>query len=114
MSFYRRQARARIEANRREVLKVEIFEGRLVVSIGVETLGFAACHSPFFDTPQFEKHQPRITDADAFAKEIAVTLEAEEENGTTLVHRMIDAAVGQAVDYGTAEGLEFHVPFPSD
>jgi hypothetical protein len=47
----------------------------------------------------------RVTDADMFATEVALALNREEEDGTTLVHKMFDKAFGDAIDQG-ADGIE--------
>ncbi len=47
----------------------------------------------------------RVTHALDFARELERALSAEEEDGTTLVHRMFDRAIEDALEYG-AEGIE--------
>ena len=83
---------------RNQPLQVEINNGRLVITIGVDLLCFATEHSPAMNWLN-------ITDNDTFVKEVLNELLAEEEDGTTLVHRMFDAAATQACENG-AEGCE--------
>lgn len=83
-------------------LEVEIFEGVLRITIGVSTLGFAAKHIP--NTGWDEDHL-KVTDESVFAEEILRELQREQENGTTLVHRMLDQATLRAIEQG-CEGVD--------
>lgn len=47
----------------------------------------------------------KVTDAEAFAKEVCRSLNDEREDGTTRVHLMFDGAFAHAIDQG-AEGIE--------
>lgn len=47
----------------------------------------------------------KVTDAEAFAKEVCSALNAEAEDGTTRVHTMFDKAFMDAIEQG-AEGIE--------
>jgi hypothetical protein len=49
----------------------------------------------------------RITDAPVFMQELVNILNAEDEQGTTLIHKMFDAAINEALEQG-AEGIEDH------
>lgn len=49
----------------------------------------------------------KVTDPEAFAKEIVHTLNQEDERGTTAIHRMFDRAIVAAVEDG-AEGIDEH------
>lgn len=49
----------------------------------------------------------QITDAGAFAKELVRVLNREDEQGTTMIHRMMDSAIVEALEQG-AEGIEEH------
>lgn len=90
--------------DRGDQLKIRVVDGRLVISIGVETLAIAAKYSNFFDDPTMKELE--ILDAEAFAREIARQLAREEEDGTTLVHHALDKAAELAVENG-AEGVEW-------
>ncbi len=89
-------------------IQVEIIEGRLVVSIGVDTLATAVKYMPkldeAFDEVECVYIENEITDADKLAAAIVDALDDEEEDGTTLVHRMLDKAALQAIHNG-AEGI---------
>lgn len=88
-------------------LEIGIVEGRLVISVGIATLAQAIEWSPdlfLHDAKTGEFIGPRITDTAVFAKEIALILQREEEDGTTLVHRLLDKAASEAIDQG-AEGV---------
>lgn len=91
---------------REQGLSVAIDGDRLVISIGISALCFAATRGPYFDAIYGDTEQePVITDEDAFAKAIVTELRCEEEDGTTLVHRMFDKAAERAVESG-CEGIE--------
>jgi len=83
---------------RNQQLEVEIKNGRLEITIGVDLLCFAIEHGPIGEGL-------RITDNDVFAAEIRRTLLNEEEDGSTPVHRMFDVAADEACEQG-AEGCE--------
>lgn len=91
--------------NEKQRLKVEVTEGRLVISIGVEVLGFAATRGPWFDELYGDTGQePVVTDAEQFAKAICTELKREKEDGETLVHAMLDKAAERAAENG-CEGI---------
>lgn len=92
------------------LLKVEIQGKRLVISIGIGTLAFASVRGDYFEhlDPDGEK-QVKITDEMAWAKGILAALKDEEEDGTTLVHKMFDKAAEDHFENGgegAAEELE--------
>ena len=61
----------------------------------------------YMPNPPFNfDEEPRFTDLPAFAKEFVRELNREAEDGTTLVHIALDAALTRAVENG-AEGVEF-------
>ena len=49
----------------------------------------------------------KITDAKAFADELVSAINCEDEEGTTPLHRLFDAAINDALEQG-AEGIEEH------
>ncbi len=81
--------------DRNQPLLVEIVDGELVIRIGIDTLIFAARTGDDWD------ERFVIVDADVFAEDIRHELEREQEDGTTPVHMLIDAAVEQAIDQGS-------------
>lgn len=83
--------------NRQHGLSVDIVHGRLVIAIGVDALMTAVDGGP---------HAPedlgyRIDSRDGFAADILSALRDEEEDGTTLVHVMLDTATEKALDGGS-------------
>jgi hypothetical protein len=80
---------------RNQPLQVEIIDGRLVISIGVELLT-----SGILDIPAVDHGEVEITDFDVFAQEIALKLEAEEDDGTTVIHHAFDRAAEMAIEDG--------------
>jgi hypothetical protein len=77
-----------------------------VISIGVETLANAIAFGLNWETdPDDECAGWRITDPNVFAGSVVRVLMDEEEDGTTLVHRMLDTAGERVVEDGAA-GVE--------
>ncbi len=87
-------------ANKDRPLDVEIIGGVVTITIGVSALCGAVVGGPAFPP------DPTITDEYAFARAVASELTREEEDGTTPVHRMLDAAAVEAIEYG-ADGIRF-------
>lgn len=80
--------------------------GRISIEIGEATLQVAAAMHPDFwdgesgaDTPNIAVH-----DCALFAKAVVDEINAEDEQGNTLLTRMLDAAMRQAVENG-CEGV---------
>lgn len=92
-------------------LNVEMRDGKLVIEIDIPTLCFAVAHGPAFDSivAAANGKECEITDERAFAEAILNELREEEEDGTTLVHEMLDKAAILAVEWG-AEGIEIPQP----
>lgn len=94
----------RLRRAKKQPLKAEVLNGRLVVSIGIDTLAFAAqgrydeeAFKEGRDAPEFS-----VSDNRKFAKSVLAALEREEEDGTQLPHIMLD----DAFDYVLEQGLE--------
>jgi len=75
---------------------------------GIET---ALKHMP--DPPYVYGEEPKFTDLPTFAKEFVRELNREAEDGTTLVHIALDAALTRAIENG-AEGVEIVPVEPSN
>ena len=82
-------------------------DGALLISVGKSVLQFAAEQHPDFwdgesgpDTPNI-----KITDIETFAKEVALAINNEAEDGSTLLNRRLDDAIRQAVESG-CEGVD--------
>jgi hypothetical protein len=74
------------------------------VSIGV--LRFAAEQHPEFWDGQRPDSEPniKITDSQKFAREVVAEINRESEDGSTLLTRMLDKAISNAVEAG-CEGV---------
>ena len=75
-----------------EHLNVDIKNGKLVITMGTKLLCFAV-GSVISDY--------KITNEEAFANDILQELLAEEDDGTTLVHKMLDKAADNAIENGS-------------
>lgn len=81
-------------------LTIEVSDGRLIISVGVETLKY--CHNLAESERDVDfEHGFRIGDALGFAKDMAAQLQKEQDDGTTPVHLLIDQAIQDAADDGS-------------
>lgn len=81
-------------------LTIEVSDGRLIISVGVETLKY--CHNLSEGERDVDFEQGfRIGDALGFAKDMAAQLRKEQDDGTTPVHLLIDQAIQDAADDGS-------------
>lgn len=79
--------------------KAFIHDGNIVVFVPVDTIKIALEANPRYgEYSHFAEH---ITDLDEFAKDVVYALNDEEEDGTTLVHKMFDEAMVNAIDDGS-------------
>lgn len=83
-----------------DLAKIE--DGAIVIRVPIDALVTASAHA--FELEYGEKHGLTIADPQAFAKEVCRELNQEEEDGTTPVHRMLDAVMIEAVEQG-CEGI---------
>lgn len=90
-------------------LAVAVTDDTLTISIGIDTLAFAG--NGFFQAEAFaafgrEEPATKIIDNAVWAKEVAAILEKEEEDGTTPLHMLFDAAFESAANAGS-EAVEY-------
>lgn len=81
--------------NAGDQLAVTIEDGRLVITIGIGLLAWAVQSAE----PQWPEDFA-VVDVEGFAKAIAKELKRDEEDGTTPVHRMLDAAATEVLESG--------------
>lgn len=81
-------------------LTVEVTNCRLVISIGIDTLAFAAANCERFYDGESGDYTARVTDNREFAREVALALQHEKEDGTTPVHVLLDNAFEYVVGDG--------------
>lgn len=90
-------------------LKIEIQNDELIIRIGISTLAVAARNCQYCDAiimdHDADEEAVKITDEKVFAESILLALKREEEDGTTLVHKMLDSATEYVVEYGE-NGIE--------
>lgn len=95
-------------------LSIEVKEGRLIISIGIGTLAFAAQMQPPFHAYDDKLGDWRnywvIKDPLEFAKDVRNELGHEEEDGSTPLTELLDKVAGNALDQGCI-GCE-EVPTP--
>lgn len=73
----------------------------LVVKVDPEALRFAAENHPDFEDLSFT-----VSDIDVFSRDVAKEINAEDEDGSTLLTRMLDDAIRKAVENGS-EGVDY-------
>lgn len=88
-------------------LRCEDKEGALDMGIGKAVLRFAAENHPYFYEPDARPLTPnlKITDETVFAREVALEINREREDGSTMLTDMLDEAVKRAVENG-CEGVD--------
>lgn len=86
-------------------LEVKCEHGALVIRIGVQTLAHAVTYSdwanPWDDAKQEYLRTFAITDAQAFAEEVAHAMLDEREDGSTPLSDFLDKMTEAAVDDGS-------------
>lgn len=82
-------------------LSVSVADGVLSISIGVDVLAHAISVGRRYGSP----FDLIVTDPDAFAKEVALELQSEEEDGTTRVHMLLDEVALSVAENG-GEGID--------
>lgn len=80
-------------------LRCYIDHGVIHISIGQDILAFATVHHPDFEDEQF-----KIADAQILALDVVREINEEGEDGSTLLTRMLDQAILNAISDGT-EGV---------
>ena len=85
--------------------EAQIVDGKLVISLSIGTLAHAARHSDYFDRCAESGTPLKITDEAVFAQSVAHALNAEEEDGSTPITRMLDKAFEHVSEWGE-EGIE--------
>jgi hypothetical protein len=81
-------------------LTTSIEDGDLVIRIGTRTLAWSLEHHPDLLNERAEPTY-KVSDEAEFAKDVLRELEREEEDGTTLVHLMLDKATKEALEQGS-------------
>jgi len=83
-------------------LRCDVVDGAIDMRIGVGTLCFCAENHPDYWDGESAREVPniRIIDVDEFARDVVAAINDESEDGSTLLSRMLDAAIAQAVESG--------------
>lgn len=78
-------------------------DGVLRIEIGVETLAHAAIRSDFVTNPCRSPYGEgfQVTHARAFAHDVRAELTDEDEDGSSILTRALDAALEQAIENGS-------------
>lgn len=82
--------------NRNQLLKYEIKEGVVNISIGADLLVHAVTHGWRWSEDW------TVTDKDLFVKAIVEAMQNEQEDGSHPIHSVFDTAAETAMEYGTS------------
>jgi hypothetical protein len=85
--------------------EAKIIDGKLVISLSIETLAHAARNSEYFFNCAENGMNLTITDEATFAESVARSLNREEEDGSTPITRMLDKATDWVIEQGE-EGID--------
>lgn len=85
--------------------EAHIADGKLVINLRISTLAHAARHSDYFFQCAEDGLRLTITDEAVFAASVVRALNEEDEDGSTPITRMIDAAFQHVVEQGE-DGVE--------
>ena len=86
----------------KEPLICEVVGGRLVMSIGIETLAWAATKRHGGPLP----YRFRVVAKRQFAVDVGIAIDHQDEVGNTMLNAMLDAAIQKAADNGSS-GLAY-------
>jgi hypothetical protein len=85
-------------------LEVSVKNGAIIISIGAAALAQAFEESEYAKPYDVEANswvaKFKVTDHEEFAREVARALQVEEEDGTTMLHLLLDQACVEAVEAG--------------
>ena len=100
-------------------LTVEVKDGELQISIGIDTLAWAAMHSPderlvWLDDETEEYMTFGVYDELEFAIGVANEMENEEEDGTTPLHLFLDNMMVRAIEQGVMGTTDEPVTFSTE
>lgn len=79
--------------------------GVISMRIGVKTLAHATEICPELWDAEKDRGSYKVIDPEVFAKEVADKINDEDEQGNTLLTRMLDKAIADAINWG-CEGIE--------
>lgn len=91
------------EAIDRDAAQAVIEDGAIVIRVPIANL--QAIMDGGFACAAYDKRY-RVTDPEGFAKEIADALNDEDEEGSTPVHKLFDAAINEALNQGAQHADE--------
>lgn len=83
-----------------------IMEGNsIAIEVDLDRLKFATEHHPALYDGEHDRGTYLVTDCEEFAKSVVFELSREEEDGSTLISALFDAAILTAISQG-AEGVK--------
>ena len=100
-------ARMEVVPSDNEAVHLECVSENGVISmrLGVKTLAHATNICPELWDAERDRGSYKVTDPAAFAKEVVRKINAEDEQGNTMLTALFDKAIADAINWG-AEGVE--------
>jgi hypothetical protein len=84
-------------------LRCRILKGVLTITVGADTVKFATENHPTFFNEEGE-NTLEVADKSEWLRSVVSRINSEEEDGSTLLTKMLDDAIAEAVEQGE-EGL---------
>jgi hypothetical protein len=88
-------------------LDCHIESNQLIITIGISTLAYAYEHSELADSLKEQFCAYRVTNERVFAREVMRAMKAEDEVGNSILNKMFDKAIEDAIGDG-CEGVEYN------
>ncbi len=87
--------------DREQPLSVKMDDDVLIIRIGLDRLAYCAETSPEFYCGETGRYCLKVTNRHGFANDVILALNHEEDDGSTPVERMLDAAIVAAFEDGS-------------
>lgn len=93
-------------------LRCKARQGAIDMAIGAKTLRFSANNHPDFWDPEADRQTVQIHAWKTFAADVVREINAEGEDGSTLLTRMLDEAIKRAIENGSMAVEYIDSPLP--
>jgi len=112
----KKQPKKKPRSGKNRMLRCRVQGDVLTIEVGINTLAFAALHSPFayelvggatVDTDD-PAERFRIDDKLDFAHDVASELNREAEDGSSMITALFDNAIQKAIEEGSIAFIDTH------
>jgi hypothetical protein len=87
-------------------LTCRVVKGVLTITINADTVQFATDNHPGYWDGETGEQMCKVADKNVWLQSVVERINHEEEDGSTFLTKMMDAAIADAIEQGE-EGLEF-------